>query len=109
MALIDKPRARTVDFGGRYVKVFPQGIHLPQLVVQPDVCHDIGLVPVVGVLPTFSNHGLSREVYDVRGLEVFDLVDDFVGMVVQVQLAKLKAVPYSTCRGGGKPCFPAND
>jgi hypothetical protein len=47
---------------------------------------------VVGVLPTFGNHSLSREVYDMRGLEVFDLVYNFVGMVVQVQLAKLKAV-----------------
>jgi hypothetical protein len=47
---------------------------------------------MVGGLPTFGNHGLSREVYDVRGLEVFDLVDNFVGMVVQIQLAKLKAV-----------------
>ena len=37
---------------------------------------------MVGVLPTFGNHGLSSEVYDVRGLEVFDLVDNFVGMVV---------------------------
>ena len=47
---------------------------------------------MVGILPTFGNHSLSREVYDMRGLEVFDLVDNFVGMVVQVQLAKLKAV-----------------
>ena len=48
---------------------------------------------MVGILPTFGNHGLRSEVYDMRGLEIFDLVDDFVGMIVQIQLAKLKEVP----------------
>jgi len=47
---------------------------------------------VVGILPTFSYHRLSSEVYDVSGFKVFDLINNFVGIIVQVQLAKLKAV-----------------
>ena len=55
------------------MKIFGKEIELPQLIVQSDVCQDVGLVPVIGVLPTLGDHGLGREVNDIGSLKLPDL------------------------------------
>jgi hypothetical protein len=74
------------------VDVFLQKIQLPQLVVQLDVRHDVGLVPVVRVLPTFGYHGLSCEIDYIGGAEIFDFLDYLFGVMIQVQLPEQKTI-----------------
>ena len=76
------------------MKIFGKEIELPQLIVQSDVCQDVGLVPVIGVLPTLGDHGLGREVNDIGSLKLPDCLDDLLAVEIQVQLpeAKTRAV-----------------
>ena len=82
VVLIHKTRTGPINLGRRDMDVFSQGIQLSLLVMQPHVCHDISLVPMIRIFPTLGDHGLGGEINYIRGFETFDFLDDLIAMFV---------------------------
>ena len=60
----------------------------PQAIVEPYVCGDVCLIPVLGVLPTLRYHTLRGKIDDIVGTELLDSPDHSVGVVIEISLVE---------------------
>ncbi len=54
--------AAPINFWGGHMEIFFQSIPLAELLVESDIRHHIGLVPMDGSQPAFRHHALGRKV-----------------------------------------------
>ena len=78
--------ATAVDFRRGDMDVFFETGHFAESVVQTHIGHDIGLIPVLGVLPAFRDHALRGEIDHVGRVDTGDGVEQFGGVDIEVKL-----------------------
>ena len=63
---------------------------LTELIVQPNLAHYIGLIPVLRNLPTLRDHALGSEIDHVLRLEFLGKGNKLIELFVEVNLSKSK-------------------
>ena len=89
--LPDIPGTTAIDLGSRDVDVFFEVRHFAESIVEAHVGHDIGLIPMVWMLPAFGNHALRGEVDHAGRFEVGDGVEQLGGVEIEIKLGEAKA------------------
>lgn len=98
------PGCATVNLRGGYVNVFFQKVQFAQSIMQLDLGHHIGLVPVFWGQPALGDHALGSEVDDVSGPPGLDQLHQAIQVMVQVRL--FEAEPLLP---GGQPFIGQED
>ena len=86
-----------IDLGSRDVDVFFEARHFPEPVVQADVGHHVGLIPMIRMLPTFGHHALRGKVDHVGRTEFGGRVEQFRRVEIKIKLGEAKAGHFFRC------------
>ena len=88
----DHAAGAAVNFRRGSVHEFLQARVLSQPLVQPDHGQRVGAIPMLGILPTLSDHSLGGKVHHVIGLELVQRGLDLIEIAIEVQLPEGEAV-----------------
>ena len=79
-----------INFWGGHMQIFFQPIPFAELLVESDIRHHIGLVPMHGSQPTFRHHALGRKVRHPSEILFPGQAADLLRLFIQIHSQKRK-------------------